>query len=542
MDIHIPTLFLTLTAASTVLALALAFVAFRSRRDGMPLWALAIACHALAYLLFSLRDQAPYIFTVVGANFLLTASLAIFGEGLYQFHQRRPPRLVLWLPVALSLGVTASLPDNLEGRIFLSGIINGWQGLLLLALILRQRQATRGRGQYLLMAGFATMLALSALRSGATALGKMDIATLTATNPVQALSFMATLATLILVAVGVVVMTKEQAEVRLVHNQAFSRGILNAIISEIAVLDHRGVIIEVNDAWQRFAIANSSVPGTPAPATGLGTNYLEICDSAASQSAAATSARDGIRQILDGSATNFSMEYDCHCPHQQRWFMMTVAPLGTHSRMAVVVHTDITERILAEQRIRAMAYHDPLTKLPNRSLLADRLAQAQAGNRRSGRHGALMFLDLDNFKALNDRHGHALGDLLLMEVARRLKECVREADTVARVGGDEFVVMLNSLNSDLAVAEKEAATIAETVRQALAQPYHLDGETGSLTAAKITHNCTVSIGVALFGSVEISQDDILHRGDQAMYLAKDGGRNRVCFYRDMPLESAESCG
>src|SRR5690606_37454446 len=251
MDIHIPTLFLTLTAASTVLALALAFVAFRSRRDGMPLWALAIACHALAYLLFSLRDQAPYICTVVGANFLLTASLAIFGEGLYQFHQRRPPRLVLWLPVALSLGVTASLPDNLEGRIFLSGIINGWQGLLLLALILRQRQATRGRGQYLLMAGFATMLALSALRSGATALGKMDIATLTATNPVQALSFMATLATLILVAVGVVVMTKEQAEVRLVHSQAFSRGILNAIISEIAVLDHRGVIIEVNDAWQR---------------------------------------------------------------------------------------------------------------------------------------------------------------------------------------------------------------------------------------------------------------------------------------------------
>src|SRR5690606_41246856 len=134
-----------------------------------------------------------------------------------------------------------------------------------------------------------------------------------------------------------------QAEVRLVHSQAFSRGILNAIISEIAVLDHRGVIIEVNDAWQRFAIANSSVPGTPAPATGLGTNYLEICDSAASQSAAATSARDGIRQLLDGNATNFSMEYDCHRPHQQRWFMMTGAPLGTHFQLAVDVHTDTTD-------------------------------------------------------------------------------------------------------------------------------------------------------------------------------------------------------
>jgi diguanylate cyclase (GGDEF)-like protein/PAS domain S-box-containing protein len=196
----------------------------------------------------------------------------------------------------------------------------------------------------------------------------------------------------------------------------------------------------------------------------------------------------------------------------------------------VVVSRDITERRRMEDQLRHLAFYDALTHLPNRRLLNDRLSQAMASSARSGLYGALMFLDLDNFKPLNDTHGHAVGDLLLIEAARRLKACVREMDTVARFGGDEFVLMLSELGGDKEQSRAEAALIAEKVGQALMQPYLLTLAHEGHSALNIEHYCTASIGVALFIDHEASQGDILKWADRAMYQAKDAGRNTVCFF------------
>lgn len=189
--------------------------------------------------------------------------------------------------------------------------------------------------------------------------------------------------------------------------------------------------------------------------------------------------------------------------------------------------TDIGDRKRMEEQVRQLAFHDPLTNLPNRRLLSDRLSQAMAVSQRTGRYGALMFLDLDNFKPLNDRYGHEVGDLLLIEAADRLKRCVREIDTVTRFGGDEFVVMIRELETLSAESCAEAGRIAEKIRSALSQPYFLTIRRGAAAHQIVEHQCTASIGLALFIGQEATQDDILKRADTAMYQAKVAGRDRV---------------
>ncbi|MBI5792471.1 MAG: diguanylate cyclase [Rhodocyclales bacterium] len=191
---------------------------------------------------------------------------------------------------------------------------------------------------------------------------------------------------------------------------------------------------------------------------------------------------------------------------------------------------EITERKRLEDQVHQLAFHDPLTDLPNRRLLIDRLSQARAAGKRSGCYGALMFLDLDRFKVLNDTHGHEAGDLLLLEVTGRLKDCVRQVDTVARFGGDEFVVLLAELNTDRAESRSHAQSIAEKIRAALAEPYVLAPRKDGKAAATIEHRCSASIGVVMFLGHEASQDDILKWADAAMYRAKDAGRNTTRFY------------
>jgi diguanylate cyclase (GGDEF)-like protein len=153
-----------------------------------------------------------------------------------------------------------------------------------------------------------------------------------------------------------------------------------------------------------------------------------------------------------------------------------------------------------------------------------------AASKRSGVYGALMFLDLDNFKSLNDTHGHDMGDLLLIEVAKRLKHGVREMDSVARFGGDEFVVMISELSTDRTESTEEAAAVAEKIRLSLAETYQLTLAHEGQTETTVEHHCTASIGVTLFADHEAQPEDILKWADLAMYMAKDAGRNQVCFY------------
>ncbi|MBL0167233.1 MAG: PAS-domain containing protein [Propionivibrio sp.] len=200
----------------------------------------------------------------------------------------------------------------------------------------------------------------------------------------------------------------------------------------------------------------------------------------------------------------------------------------------VTIYIDITERKQMEDQVHQMAFYDTLTRLPNRRLLDDRLSQSMAASKRSACYGALMFLDLDNFKPLNDLHGHAVGDLLLIEAAERLKACVREVDTVARFGGDEFVVMIGDLDADKNESMAQARLIAEKIRVTLSAPYLLTIRHEGKAETRVEHHCTASIGVALFINHEASQDDILKWADSAMYEAKEAGRNLVRFYEAKP--------
>jgi diguanylate cyclase (GGDEF)-like protein/PAS domain S-box-containing protein len=192
--------------------------------------------------------------------------------------------------------------------------------------------------------------------------------------------------------------------------------------------------------------------------------------------------------------------------------------------------TDITQRKAAEAEVERLAFFDLLTQLPNRRLLLDRLGHALAARARTRRHGAILFIDLDNFKTLNDSRGHHVGDLLLGRVAQQLSSCVRQSDTVARFGGDEFVVVLEQLSEDPQEAFAEAETIGRKILAMLAEPCMLiDRE----------HDGTASIGIAIFSKPDETADDLLQRADLAMYEAKAAGRNTLRFF-DQTMQTAVS--
>ncbi|HNV59083.1 MAG TPA: PAS domain S-box protein [Rhodoferax sp.] len=583
---------------------------------------------------------------------------------------------------------------------------------------------------------------------------------------------------------------RKQAQDDLKESEAFKNAILNSVEAEIAVLDHEGFILAVNDPWRRFALENSTSHGEPHAFVEVGANYLATCDAVVGrESSEVRSTIDGIRAVLSGDLPNFSTEYPCHSPAEQRWFRMVVTPLGHGNNAGVVItHTNITDRVQSEQesaatlthlqkiasrvpgmvyqyrlrpdgsscfpfvseaiqeifrvgpedvrhdaskvfarihpddrdaavasirksaeslaplnhefrvkfddgtvrwmlgsavperdvddttlwhgfitditeRIRSaekldllmreqramlnndlvgivsvkdrkivwanlafekmlgyapgelagtptrqhyrteqdyeklgaaaypvltagklyrtqyeqvrkdggivwvdmsgemlnkatgeslwafvditetklmedkvhqLAFQDTLTNLPNRRLLHDRLSQAMAATKRSGRYAAVMFLDLDNFKPLNDAHGHEVGDLLLIEAADRLTSCVREIDTVARFGGDEFVVMLSDLDSDREESIAQTMLVAEKIRSALSVPYQLTIRHSGLSDVHVTHHCTASIGATVFNGSDDNEDDILQWADAAMYLAKDAGRNTIRFHGTQP--------
>jgi diguanylate cyclase (GGDEF)-like protein/PAS domain S-box-containing protein len=199
--------------------------------------------------------------------------------------------------------------------------------------------------------------------------------------------------------------------------------------------------------------------------------------------------------------------------------------------LLLCIARDVSEREDAEQRIQHLAYHDTLTNLPNRTLLTDRVNRALARARRTGQIGALLFLDLDKFKRINDSLGHSVGDELLKELANRLRKTLREADTVARLGGDEFVVLLEGLGRQQDSAVEKASEIAEKLRGLFSDEYHLDGHELYVTA---------SIGIVTFPQDGDSVDTLLRHADTAMYHAKGAGRDGARLFERRMDEAAIS--
>ena len=237
---------------------------------------------------------------------------------------------------------------------------------------------------------------------------------------------------------------------------------------------------------------------------------------------------EAVLESIETSASNLTpwrCEYRVVLPQQgTKWRFGDAVPerLPDGSVLWHGFITDITERRLHQERTHRLAYYDPLTGLPNRRLLIDRLERELAHLRRCDRMGALLFIDLDNFKHINDARGHAVGDDLLRQVAQRLTSVLRQDDTVARLGGDEFVVQVSNLDLDVEVAARQARLVAEKVRGVLEGRYEVAG---------YPYSSTGSIGITLFPRSETTTvDDLLREADTAMYRAKSGGRNRIEFF------------
>ncbi len=235
-------------------------------------------------------------------------------------------------------------------------------------------------------------------------------------------------------------------------------------------------------------------------------------------------------EVLQNNKAITTEEVSVSSDGKSRWWLCTRFPYSDTSGRRYVggIAADITERKSAEEQIENLAFYDPLTNLPNRRLLMDRLKHILNTAERHSQISALLFIDLDNFKALNDTYGHNHGDLLLLQVAQRLQANIRKCDTLARFGGDEFVILLENLSSNKSDAAAQANIAGEKVLRVLGEPYLLDGK---------SHNSTSSIGITLFGDNQEDIEGPLKRADLALYQAKESGRNSLRFF-DPQIQAA----
>ncbi|MFC5381636.1 putative bifunctional diguanylate cyclase/phosphodiesterase [Aquipuribacter nitratireducens] len=293
--------------------------------------------------------------------------------------------------------------------------------------------------------------------------------------------------------------------------------VLDALPANAAVLDRDGRIAAVNVSWRGFCVANDGEEA----ACGVGADYLAVCRRAeGSCEEEAGAVADGIEAVLAGGAPSYSRDYDCSSPEEERWFQLTVVPLhlpddaGGTSTGALVTHLDITARKLDEVALAHAAGHDPLTGLPNRAVLLPELRRALHRAHEAGGSVAVVYFDLDGFKAVNDTFGHQAGDGLLRTLALRLQNLRRPEDLLARLGGDEFVAVMPGSGVP------EARRLARRAAAAVRRPVTIDG---------LPVSVTVSCGIALATGPDtaLQPEDLLADADAAMYRAKRLGSRRA---------------
>ncbi|MES2535985.1 MAG: diguanylate cyclase [Pseudomonadota bacterium] len=302
---------------------------------------------------------------------------------------------------------------------------------------------------------------------------------------------------------------RKRMEQALCESERFVRSTMDGLSHHLCVVDEHGAILAVNKAWRNFGEANGGKPAI----SWENENYLFVCDRAAMRKVEEARAfAEGMRDVLFGRREEFNLEYECSSPDEQRWFLARVTRFPQDGPLRVVVsHENVTHAKLAQKHLTYLAHFDNLTSLPNRVLFYDRLKKTLLQAKRSKWSVAVMFIDLDHFKIVNDTMGHAVGDSLLKQAVRRIVNCLRRSDTVGRLGGDEFGVFLPDLRS-----AQCASGIARKIMATLAEPFHIDG---------IETFITPSIGIALYPLDSLDADTLVSNADTAMYRAKELGRS-----------------
>lgn len=508
-------MFLMIVIATAIMAAALGVIAHRRLPD-LRTWALSLALQVAAYVLLSLRGQVSDWLTIVVALGCITASLSLYVAGLYRFHHRRFPMWLLWAPLAVVIAGSTLWMDDYRSRTVFGSAVWLMQSLHLLVLVAVYRHQTEGRGQYILGASGLVFSASMLYRGVAVATGIDTSVALTDATPLLVLTYVSSLTSTLLLSVGALTMIQERYASALQVSEARYRKLVDSATLGICVLQDAKVRFVNPKALALLGYGGSDLVDQP---------FMPLIHPEDQAQVQANHA-----QRLKGLGEGQSYAVRLQTRHRGwRWVEISGVLFEWHGQPATLNFLiDITERRQADDLIRELAYHDTLTHLPNRRLLMDHLKLARSASRRDGKYCALVFIDLDNFKPLNDQHGHAVGDLLLIEVARRLLRNTRGADTAARFGGDEFVVLLTQLSDQATEARLQAQHFAEKLLKVLAQPYALSVELDGATQV-VDHHCTGTAGALVFNGAGAPDDVLLDRADAAMYQAKQAGRNCVRF-------------
>lgn len=507
------------TASLCALLMVMVWRQNRHRFAGTDFWAADFLLQALALLLVILRGSIPDWMSIVLSNSLVMAGAIVGFMGQERFLDKKGSQIQNYVLLAAFISVQtyfaliqpSLVARNLNIAVALALICFQSVWLMWVRTEPAQRGLTLGVGAVHLF-----YCLLSTIRICYIALGsewEQDYFKPVLFEALLLLSYQATFIGLTYSLIGMV--NKRLLRQISTEEEKFSKTFHSAPYAIALSRQSDGTIIDVNDAFVFLSGYGR------AEAVGRKVLDLRLWGSAAD--------RETVLKTLSTGGRVRGLELPFQKKSGERVFGTFSAEIFPMDGENIIVASigDITERKRMEDQVRQLAFHDGLTELPNRRLLLDRLRQALVAGKRSGRYSALMYLDLDNFKALNDTHGHAVGDLLLVEAASRLRNCVREIDTVARFGGDEFVVLLSELSPDKAGSTLQARTIAEKVRMAIAAPYLLTSNHDGLPATRIEHHCTASIGAVVFTDGDYSEEEVLRCADAAMYQAKDAGHNLV---------------
>lgn len=398
-----------------------------------------------------------------------------------------------------------ALVDHFQGRVMLHASIIGAQTLMMLILVVGHSSRAPGRGKYILIGALTAVLILLAFRFIGTAIGESSLDRLFESNLLQTTTFLMAMLFHLLLAFGVIVVARDQINRELCASEQRFRTLVedaNDVIYTLGLSGH----FEYLSPNLRESLGH-------APEDFMGRHFsslvhpddLSRCEAFVQRLLSSESKQRG----LEYRVRDYKGGWKWHSTNASPFFDNTGALVG----MIGIAH-DINERKQMEEQAYHLAHYDTLTELPNRRLFFEHLHQAIREAERESRQLAVMFIDLDRFKPINDRYGHAIGDRVLQAIAKGLRGCLRDADTIGRIGGDEFLILLN----DIAYAE-DALLVAEKLLQAAQMPL----EIGDLSL-----QVSCSIGIALYPMNGRDSITLMRNADEALYAAKREGRNQIC--------------
>jgi diguanylate cyclase (GGDEF)-like protein/PAS domain S-box-containing protein len=525
---HLPSLLLTLALLNVLMPMVTYLVLDGRRQRAVTLWCGGDLLLGFAIGLFALRGQVPDWASFPFANFLMFVGVMLRIQSLRHDLGTPLPLIVMAVAAALFMlgfeGIRLGLRDELL-RLQYNQTVLGVMYTYLVALawrIGRQEESRSARwigGAYLLVV-VAILNVLLGLSIG------RDPPLVLEANAAGIVATLAGIFRAVIANLGYVGLAFERSRRQAIQADQEYRAIIATSLDGFFLCDRDGRFLDVNQAYCDL----------------IGYRREELL----TMGVADIDAADAVGGSAADRGRRWAIEPTCFEARQRRKdgrlleveASTQVLPFDPGKIVAFI--RDISARKRAEAEIKALAFYDPLTHLPNRRLLHDRLGQVRAACQRSGCHGALLLLDLDNFKPLNDAYGHAAGDLLLIEVARRLTLTVRAADTAARLGGDEFVLLIGDLSAEEAAAARHVGRLAEQVRSRLSASYRLTITRPGHADTVIEHHCTASLGATLFNGKDGTAEDIFRQADLAMYQAKANGRDQVRVYAAAGAEVAQA--